>query len=223
MPSVISKLEDLPSRLAASLSHPADRPSLQGLSPTLSYGRHSGPPREVARAASVLVLLYRRDGQWHLPLTRRPDHLTQHAGQISLPGGAQESGESSEAAALREAREELGVAPADTRVLGSLSPIYLFNSNFFVTPWVAATDEPLQFRPNAAEVAELIELPISALLLPQHAAKMEIKRGQLRFSAPCILWQGTTVWGATYCVLGQFARILASQLDRGEPGPPRSV
>ena len=78
------------------------------MSPELSYGRHAGPAPHTARSAAVVLLLFRRAGRWHLPLTERPLTLAHHAGQISLPGGAVDHGESSIEAARRELKEELG-------------------------------------------------------------------------------------------------------------------
>ena len=201
-------LEDLPERLAQWLQTASRHPSRQGLSPAMSYGRHSGPPRADSREAAVLVLLYPRRGQWHLPLTRRQAYLTKHGGQISLPGGSLDPGETPAQAALRETDEELGVAPGDLTLIGALSPVYVFNSNFLIRPWVAATRQELPFRPNPDEVAELIEMPLQVLLQAENDPPILIRRGKLEFSAPCICWHGTQIWGATHVVLGELRRIL---------------
>ena len=123
------------------------------MSPELSYGRHAGPAPSTARHAAVMLLLFRRDGRWHLPLTERPSSLLRHGGQISLPGGTIEPGETSEQAAVRELREELGIdAPVD--MLGRLADCYVFASNFVVTPWLAATTVEPHWRPDAREVQQ---------------------------------------------------------------------
>jgi 8-oxo-dGTP pyrophosphatase MutT (NUDIX family) len=207
-----STLDDLPERLAARLASGQPLPGRHGLSPAMSYGRHSGPARADARAAAVLVLLYPHQNGWHLPLTRRTAHLTAHGGQVSLPGGSIEADETPAEAALREAEEELGIPAANLTLLGTLSPVYVFNSNFLITPWVAATRQAVCFRPNPAEVAELIELPLGELLRPENTGRVLICRGALQFSAPYLQWHGITVWGATHVVLGELGRIL-----RGEP------
>ena len=72
-----------------------------------------------------------------VPLTRRQAHLTQHAGQISLPGGTLDAGETPAEAAVARGPRGAGDHPADVALIGSLTPVYVFNSNFLITPWVA--------------------------------------------------------------------------------------
>jgi 8-oxo-dGTP pyrophosphatase MutT (NUDIX family) len=144
----------LSQRMAARLPGPAARASM---APQLSYGRHEGPAAGDARQAAVLLLLFRAENRWWFPLTVRPDSLTSHAGQVSLPGGQVDPGESAEDAARRELGEELGVDPPDLRFLGRLTPLYVYASNFLVTPCIAATDHRPGFAPNPMEVANLCE------------------------------------------------------------------
>jgi hypothetical protein len=109
----------LPERLARRLRSALPGAAVQArYQPGASYGRHFGPAPASARPAAVLVLLYTQAGAWHLPLTLRPMFLADHAGQISLPGGAAEPGERSELAALRELEEELGVDARSIELLG---------------------------------------------------------------------------------------------------------
>src|SRR5512137_2541687 len=122
----------------------------------------ANPPAD-ARMAVVLILLYQQAGVWHFPLIRRAEDGLTHSGQISLPGGSQEAGESLQETALREACEEIGAACAELDVLGQLSPLYIPPSNFLVTPTVGWADQRPDFRCDPREVAELIEVPLSAL------------------------------------------------------------
>ena len=155
----------------------------------------------------MLVLLYQDAGAWHLPLTLRPGYLADHAGQISLPGGAIEPGESSERAAVRELNEELGVDARSIEPLGELSPIYLFRSNYSITPWLAVTQSRPNWQPNPAEVAELVELPLAALLDPR-TTTVEVWRDQgVDFQVPAICYQGHVIWGATAMILAELAAI----------------
>ena len=118
-----------------------------------------------ARQAAVLAPLYARNGEPYLLFTRRSATLNAHSGEISFPGGSRDPEDADLAAtALREAQEELAIAPERVTVLGTLPPAFTVVSNFLVTPylgWLGAELPPL--APNAAEVAEVIEAPLAAL------------------------------------------------------------
>ena len=149
-----------------------------------------------------MMLLYPHDGRWHLPLTVRPEGLTDHAGQVSFPGGLTEPGESSREAALRELEEELGVKDG-IEVLGQLADFYVFVSDFWVTPWVGVIDRQPAWVPNPAEVSELLEVPIVELLDPTSIQDFLITRGELSFSAPYFAWRSHKIWGATGMMLSE--------------------
>jgi 8-oxo-dGTP pyrophosphatase MutT (NUDIX family) len=232
MSSIESKIEalttadDLAQRLATAMSTahrgawgrgPAEPPvpwSLAtSMSPELSYGRHAGPPPHTARPAAVVLLLFRRHGKWHLPLTERPVTLAHHAGQISLPGGAVDECESSLDAALRELNEELGFE-SPRLVLGQLADCYVFASDFLVTPWVIASFEPdTYWRPHDREVQSVIEMPLEALLDEQLIGRLTVERGPLVFHAPCIRVGSARVWGATCIILNELASLLRYLLE----------
>ena len=200
---------DLPNRLTEVLGQPPpERNCRAKFAPQLAYGRHMGPSAPDARPASVLLMLFQRAGQWRLPLTVRQPYLPDHAGQVSLPGGMLEGEESSCEGALRESEEEVGIRADHVQVLGHLSSIYVFNSNFLVTPWVGLLPEEPTFQEDTSEVAELFELPLEALLNRDNYGRMEIERGEFNFSAPCVRWQQFTIWGATSIILGEFIAIL---------------
>ena len=150
----------------------------------LSYGRHGGPPSHGTRQAAVIVLLYPHPGQWHLLLTVRSSYVAAHAGQIGFPGGGVEPGESSRDAAVRELGEELGIAAQDVHLVGRLSPVYLFASNYVVTPWVAFSGARPALRPNPQEVASVLEVPLADLLAPQCRVAGEITQRGVTLVAP---------------------------------------
>lgn len=200
---------DLPARIAARLRRPLPGRSAQAqFEPELSYGRHFGPPESDARAAAVLILLYPRDNAWWLPLTVRTTTLGTHAGQISLPGGGVDAGETSSEAVLRELDEELGVGGEGIELLGELSPLYLFVSNFVVMPWVAAARERPAFAPNADEVAELIELPLAHLLNPANRGTHARRQRGVALTVPHFLWGRHRIWGATSMILSELVEII---------------
>jgi 8-oxo-dGTP pyrophosphatase MutT (NUDIX family) len=207
----------LPELLAARLMQPPlpGREAQRRFEPALCYGRHFGPPTTRARAASVLVLLYPHEGDWRLPLTVRPATLVAHAGQISLPGGSVDPGETGPQAALRELEEELGVSRAEIELLGGLSPLYVFVSEFLVTPWVAVARERPAWAPSPFEVAELLELPLAHLLDPANQGRHARRQRGVELSAPHFLYGRHRIWGATSMILAELAAIIKEMEARG--------
>ncbi len=204
-------------RLARRLNEPLPGPMVG--SRFAAQGRpgraHDDPPADLSEAnvreAAVLILLYPHEGRWHVPLTLRPDHLPDHPGQISLPGGALEPGETSDQAALREYAEELGGNPSDVRLLGRLSSVYVCVSRFLVYPWVGVCDHRPEMRPDPAEVEQLFEVPVSHLLDPCNLEEHEREESGCSYAAPHFTWQSHRIWGATCLMLGELVTLL------GEP------
>ena len=190
------------------------RPAQEPLAPVHCNARHFQPTPATAKRAAVVALLYPHAGEWHLPLTVRAAHLKHHAGQIGLPGGRIEPEESPEQAALRELHEELNIAPEGIHVIGRLSPIYLYVSDFHVTPIVAWCSERPERVPDAAEVAELIELPIRDLVSPENRVEAEVEippgvDGPDSAVVPTVRFKNHSIWGATAIMLAEFAVVLA--------------
>lgn len=164
------------------------------------------PEGKTHRRAAVLVPLFVREGQLWVLFTRRTDTVEHHRGQISFPGGGQEPGDATLLqTALRETEEELGISPADVRLLGSLSPIVTI-TNFYVQPYVAAIPQPYVFRPAETEIAEVVEVPLSALLDP---AVLEQKTLPGRPEPILFYHHGPhTIWGATARILSELLEAL---------------
>jgi 8-oxo-dGTP pyrophosphatase MutT (NUDIX family) len=178
--------------------------------------RRNWPPGfsiERIRHAAGLLLLFPIDNRPHLVLTVRAETLDRHGGQVSLPGGVIEPGETYEEAAFREAHEEVGLATAGVRRLGVLSPIDITVSGFRLHPVVAATDGKPALRASDGEVARIIEPPLAHLMDPERIAWRTMLRetGPLEF--PVFLSEGVEIWGATAMVLAE----LLTMLDW--PGP----
>jgi 8-oxo-dGTP pyrophosphatase MutT (NUDIX family) len=162
------------------------------------------PPAAGERHAAVLVPLFVRGAALQILFTRRTDTLEHHRGQISFPGGSRDGGdESLLATALRETEEELGIVPADVRVLGALPPLST-TTGFFVEPFVGAIPHPYPFRPASEEIAELIEVPLAALRDP---ASLEQRLLPDRDEPTLFYRYGDhVIWGAT-------ARMVKELLD----------
>jgi 8-oxo-dGTP pyrophosphatase MutT (NUDIX family) len=140
-------------------------------------------------------------------LTVRPKHLPDHPGQISLPGGRLEQGESRQDAAMREFAEEMGV-PLEGEIIGTLQPVYVFNSNYFVHPFLAISDRSLCYRPCRYEVARIIHLPIKRLIDPSLLSFADFHRGLVQWRAKAIRYGADQVWGATAVILGELSAVL---------------
>jgi 8-oxo-dGTP pyrophosphatase MutT (NUDIX family) len=166
------------------------------------------PPAD-ARAAGVLILLYPHDARWHFPLMKRVEDGLVHSGQISLPGGSQEAGESLRETALRETCEEIGAACAGIEVIGQLSTIYIPPSNFLVTPTVGCVTERPDFQCDPREVAELIEVPLSVLFDRSVVKREPWSLRGVTVEVPFYQIGWHKVWGATAMILSEFSMLLA--------------
>ncbi|HSW08037.1 CoA pyrophosphatase [Aquabacterium sp.] len=174
--------------------------------------------RELSHA-SVLVPLVMRDTGLQVLLTRRTDHLRDHAGQISFPGGrAEDHDADAVATALRETEEEVGLAREHVDVIGAL-PHYTTVTSYVVTPVVALVRPGFSLALDSFEVAEAFEVPLQFLMTPAHHRRHLFEYdGQSRqfLSMP---WTGLGadgqqrdyfIWGATAAMLRNFYRFLAA-------------
>jgi 8-oxo-dGTP pyrophosphatase MutT (NUDIX family) len=170
-----------------------------------------GAPPRVAEAdfrpAAALLLLYPLDDRWHVPLTVRGAALRHHTSQVSLPGGRIDPGESPEAAALREAEEELAILPGDVEVLGRLTPLPIGVSRHLLHPIVAVAPRRPAFRVAEPEVERLIEAPLERLQDPAavgHEQRPYSQPPHTMMHVPYFDVCGVRVWGATAMVLAEF-------------------
>jgi 8-oxo-dGTP pyrophosphatase MutT (NUDIX family) len=165
------------------------------------------PEPEGQRRAAVLIPLYVRDGALWVVLTRRTETVEHHRGQISFPGGVEEDGDGTLLqTALRETEEEIGIAPGDVRYLGSLSPLITV-TDFYVEPFVGAIPHPSVFRPAEAEIAEVIEVPVAALLDPKALERRALPGRE----EPVLFYHygSHVIWGATARMLEELLEALA--------------
>lgn len=165
-------------------------------------------------AAAVLVPIVMRASPTVL-LTQRTAHLPTHAGQIAFPGGKVDAGDASvHAAALREAWEEIGLAPNHVEVIGEL-PVYATGSAFLVTPVVALVDPGYGLALNSSEVSDAFEVPCAYLMNPaNHRHHETTVMGVKRHFLSMPYQQGENeryIWGATAGMLRNLYRLLAAQ------------
>lgn len=158
--------------------------------------------------AGVLVLFYPREDKLYLVLTRRTDKVDFHKGQISFPGGRLDAGEGLEQAALREAQEELEVDPGSIRILGMLTPLYIPPSNYCIYPVVALTESRPDFRPSQIEVAEVLEIPLDHLLIPQNVRREMWNIRGADVEVPFYAFGKHKIWGATAMVLAELLEMI---------------
>jgi 8-oxo-dGTP pyrophosphatase MutT (NUDIX family) len=163
------------------------------------------------RDAAGLLLVYPYQGEWHVPLTVRASALRHHTGQVSLPGGRVDPGESMEQTALREAAEEVGLDSDHVEVIGRPTPLHIPVSAHLLHPVVAvAWSRPL-FRLAEAEVARLLEVPVSHLRRPDIVRWEQWQRERppaVPMDVPYYDVDGAKVWGATAMVLAEFLTAL---------------
>lgn len=184
---------------------------MRGIPPNFNENvlpRYQHPAGHIPTPAAVLVPLINRPEGLTLMLTQRTAHLHDHAGQISFPGGRVDEGDASRThTALREAREETGLAPHLVQLIGQL-PEWDIQTGFRVTPVVGWIEPPLSLAPDPFEVAEVFEVPLNFLLNPDnHRRHSDVINGRQRhyYSMP---FEGRNIWGATagmihmlYCIL----------------------
>ncbi len=157
------------------------------------------------RQSAVLMLVFPKNNEATLVLIKRNTYSGVHSAQISLPGGKMElSDKSLEATALREANEEIGVKISDIEVTMPFTEIYIPPSNFLVAPFLGVMSyEPL-FVPDAIEVADIITLPVQALLDDNIVASVPMKTSYAEnMLVPAFVVNDHVVWGATAMMLSE--------------------
>ncbi len=212
MPNLQLTLDDVRRALA---SPRIGRPAHERMSPRPRPGDIFPMPENVTgKQAAVLLLLYDHQGELYFLLTRRTESVATHKGQISLPGGSREPGESLQATALREAQEELNIDPAQVEILGEpLTPLYIPVSEFWVTAFVGyyCCGEP-RLNASAAEVFQVLPTRLADLLDDSIIGEEDWELRGTKVRVPFFKLHGYSVWGATAMILSEFVALLQAQV-----------
>lgn len=165
------------------------------------------------RNASVMILFYRANNEWYIPLIQRQDNNPndKHGGQISLPGGKYENSDTSFAhTAVREAEEEIGIIGTEVELLGQLTNLYVPVSNFLVRPFVGHLSEMPTFQKQLTEVKAILEVPFSTLQDETIIKKtnLTLPQGIRLKNVPHFEINGHIVWGATAMILSELLDVL---------------
>lgn len=160
--------------------------------------------------AAVLVPLFKKAEACHLLFTKRSEQVKYHKGEISFPGGVvDEEDKELIGTALREAFEEIGLKETDVQIIGVLDDI-VTTTEFIVTPIVGLFPYPYPFKISEVEIAELIEVPLSFLLVEDNLSKREIFQGGQKEIIYFYQYGQHTIWGATARILKQFLDLISS-------------
>ncbi|GAB3683203.1 CoA pyrophosphatase [Salinisphaera aquimarina] len=201
-------------RLQAALAEPLTR---REAAPGETRG--SGHHDHAARRAGVLIAIVGAP-EPYIYFTQRSNALRHHPGQISFPGGSVETFDDSvQAAALREAHEEIGLDPAFVEVLGEL-PEYRTVTGFVISPFVGWVDPAATVAPDAVEVERLFGVPLAYALDHQHFRSEPMERGGRTYQVYSIDYDANHIWGATAGILYGLLQRLGhvEQRDIARPG-----
>jgi len=155
------------------------------------------------KRAAVLIPIVPNGSGWSLLFSRRSANLAAHSGQIAFPGGGVEIGEPLEAAAVREAHEEVGIASERIELIGRLDDL-VTNSGFLVAPFVGIIDERVDYVLQASEVEEVFEVPIEALLSPSQPEVRYVAFRGKSYPAYFYRYERHEIWGLTGRILKHF-------------------
>jgi 8-oxo-dGTP pyrophosphatase MutT (NUDIX family) len=184
-------------------------PGKEAQSRMAPVGRETQTTNQKTQKAGVLLLLFPSDDFIHTVFIRRQVYDGVHSGQISLPGGKQESGDNNlTETALRETQEEIGIHKDDVKILGKLTPLYIPVSNNFVYPVIGSLPYEPELIPDTREVEMIYKVRLKELLDPTCIIENEIFiENNKEFRAPFFKIDELKIWGATAMILSEFIAI----------------
>ena len=167
--------------------------------------------------AGVTLILYPKDGEYCILLNKRTDTVDDHKGEISFPGGRKDPEDKTLLdTALRETHEEMGISPDDVDVLGEIDDVPT-NTSYLISTFVGTIPYPYEFAPSEAEVAEVLEVPISTLMDINSARdEVRVRDGEL-VNSVSYSYDGHLIFGATARILSRFLELLDTAPEREAP------
>lgn len=192
---------ELPGEMAHSMMMPTLRDS------NLKIPKHQPPPTKSA----VLILFYQDEhGHIKFPLIQRPSYNGAHSAQVSFPGGKYENEDIDLVqTALRESKEEIGIDPKQVEIVGRISDLFIWVSNFIVTPIVGVASAPPIFVKDEKEVDSIIETDLFDILNPEKRKEGTIlARGKYKIQTPYFDIDERIVWGATAMMLSELSIVI---------------
>jgi len=181
--------------------------SHQKMMPPNRKMRAAGNDKKRLKPSSVLLLLYAEKNELFTCLIKRPPTMTHHAGQVALPGGRIEPGETAIETARRETWEEIGIGSEKIEILGSLSELFVDVSGFIIRPFVGWVTGPPLFKINKAEVEKTLLFPLLKYKDNLEETELETASGILK--VPCFRFESEIIWGATAMILAEFYDVMA--------------
>ena len=165
-----------------------------------------------AKKGGVIIVLYKKNKEWHTLLMKRTLDGGTHSGQISLPGGKYDlQDQTITYTAIRELEEEMGIGMHQIKILGNLTPLYIPPSNFNITPIVCYWHSHFILQPSPQEVQEIIEVPLHQLFDTATKQYGEVYRSDFKnmvMTAPLYQLENKKIWGATAMVLSELEHLL---------------
>jgi 8-oxo-dGTP pyrophosphatase MutT (NUDIX family) len=194
---------------------PAERAAVDLDRVRAAFARHSAPPRpewpRELRPSAVLILLFERGDSTRLLLIKRSTRFGSHRGDVAFPGGVLDAGETPREAALREAWEELGIAPELVEVVGQLSDFPALHTGFRITPVVGIAHDVPTWTPNADEVEAVFDVAIADALEPaRYREQMWRRRDGVSSAVAFFDLTGGVVWGATATILVELLSVVTT-------------
>ena len=162
------------------------------------------------KPSAVLLPLFVKDGRCHIVFTKRTNHLANHKGEISFPGGGRHKKDRSFLeTALRESYEEIGLKQSDVEILGELDDTSTIRSSYCIVPFVGTIPYPYYFKQDAFEVEEIFDLPIDKILKAKTTTGLFTIEG-ITYDTQVYEVGDRLIWGATARILAGFFEVLGS-------------